>query len=445
MSRGKNNLTRDITRGKGDLTQNITRGKALSEDEIRDVLKDNIRQIMDSSGAAMRILDTEFNVVLENDRMREMGGIEAEGQYGTKCYDQFCNDKVCGTGNCTLKQIVDEGQAEIRVEVEKESYDGRVIPTELVVKPIHDEHGNVVGISETFRDISRLKGATGSIKSSIDDLKQSSRNVAATSQEISSLADEQTDSINEVSSEVSSLSATVEEIAATADEVSDVSERARGMANEGEQEAETTIDVMGEIETSQSEVMEEVSALQKNIQEIDELVAVINDIADQTNLLALNASIEAARAGEAGDGFAVVANEVKSLAEESQQRAGEIEGIVTDIRDNTDGTVESLEETTEVIRDGVGRARGSGETFQEIAAVVEEAYQGVQGVAEATDDQAASSEEIASMVDEAADNFEDVASMSEEIAAANEEQTTRIERISEEIDSLDELDVQSDA
>lgn len=126
---------------------------------------------MESTGAAMRMVDLDFNVGIENEQMKQMGGIDAENSELVKRYDQFCNLEVCGTGNCTLKQIVDENETEIRVEVEKESYDGRISPTELVVRPIRDRDDNVVPISETFRDISDRKEATGSIKTAIDELK----------------------------------------------------------------------------------------------------------------------------------------------------------------------------------------------------------------------------------------------------------------------------------
>ena len=133
--------------------------------------------------------------------------------------------------------------------------------------------------------------------------------------------------------------------------------------------------------------------------------AVINDIAEQTNLLALNASIEAARAGDAGDGFAVVAEEIKNLAEESQQRASEIEDIVSGVRKNTNETVESLEKTNGLLRNGAEKVQRSGETFQSLAGVVENVSNGITEVADATDDQAASTEEIASMVDRTVEDF----------------------------------------
>jgi methyl-accepting chemotaxis protein len=85
-----------------DLSQPIRGGKDVPEEGLWDVLTSNLRQVMESTGAAMRILDLDFNVVVENQQMKEMGGVEAEGSEAINCYDQFCNPEVCGTENCTV-------------------------------------------------------------------------------------------------------------------------------------------------------------------------------------------------------------------------------------------------------------------------------------------------------------------------------------------------------
>lgn len=94
-----------------DFFQQIFCGKEFSEEESKDVLTNNLRTVMESTSAAMRILDFDFNVVLENQMMKEMGGVDAEESEFVKCYDQFCNPDVCGTDNRTLNQIVDEMNA----------------------------------------------------------------------------------------------------------------------------------------------------------------------------------------------------------------------------------------------------------------------------------------------------------------------------------------------
>ncbi|TKX52381.1 chemotaxis protein, partial [Halorubrum sp. SS7] len=88
---------------------------------------------------------------------------------------------------------------------------------------------------------------------------------------------------------------------------------------------------------------EKLETLRETVTEIDDIVAMLNEIADQTNMLALNASIEAARVGEAGSGFAVVADEVKDLAEQAQERATEIEATVEEVRSTADETIAQIE------------------------------------------------------------------------------------------------------
>jgi methyl-accepting chemotaxis protein len=100
---------------------------------------------------------------------------------------------------------------------------------------------------------------------------------------------------------------------------------------------------MEQLDTDREEMLAGVENFQTAVDEISEIVAIIDDIAEQTNILALNALIEAARAGDAGDGFAVVANEVKQLAEESQDQAAEIESLVKTVQKDTEQTAATLE------------------------------------------------------------------------------------------------------
>ena len=160
--------------------------------------------------------------------------------------------------------------------------------------------------------------------------------------------------------------------------------------------------------------------------EIDAITEVINGIADQTNLLALNASIEAARAGEAGAGFAVVAEEIKTLAAESRDRAGEIEQTVDAIQDETRTAVENLDESTAQVDEGIGKVEGTADALAEIDTVVDEAAMGVEEVANATDEQAASAEEVAALVDQTAQASDEIVEETTEIAAAIEQQTASI-------------------
>jgi len=275
------------------------------------------------------------------------------------------------------------------------------------------------------------------IQTPIQELESSSADVAESTEEISDLARAQAAAVGEATGEVADMSATIEEIASTAEEVAATSERAEKQAADGRDAAEEAIELMELVDDSTADVAADVDSLQERIEEIDAIVEVINSIADQTNLLALNASIEAANAGEAGDGFAVVANEVKSLAEDSQEHASEIESMVEEIKADTAETVASLEAATEQVDAGIEQVTDAMDTLESIAETIQEASRGIQEVSAATDDQAASSEELSAMVDELQTQAERVADEVDTVASTNERQAAQIEEIRKAVDRLD--------
>lgn len=404
--------------------------------ELEVVLEEEPEQLYDSSGTAMRVVDDQFDVAKQNRVMEEWTGVDAVEQ-DVKCMDQL-SGAVCGTQNCTVKQLMEQGKQRIEVEIEKELPNGETKDTLLVSERITNERGEAVGITESFKDISHLKDAQANVQSSVSELTEAADDVAESSEGISSTADEMSSAMQEVTSEVANVSATVEEVASSAEQVATVSDRAKDEAEDGYETAETAIDTMEDIDSAANEVSSDVSDLRDRVNEIDEIVELINDIADQTNLLALNANIEAARAGDEGDGFAVVANEVKNLAEESQDHAQTIESMIGGIKADTEETVDSLEETTEEIDEGIEMVEATMDRLEAVVSAIQEAAAGIDEVADAADDQAASTEEVAAMVDEANLKAEEVAAEVQNIAAANEEQAQMVSDIEEAIQQLNQ-------
>ncbi|MFB6092247.1 MAG: hypothetical protein ABEK02_04460 [Haloquadratum sp.] len=160
-----------------DFSQEIVGGKRLPEDELWDVLTANLRQVMESTGAAMRILDTTFNVVVENEQMKELGGVDAEGSDTISCYDQFCNPEVCGTEHCTLKQIAS------------------------VVEAASD------GVAEVADATDDQAASTEEIASMVDETAEEFEHVVDESESIAAATEQQNAKIQEISAEVDELNA----------------------------------------------------------------------------------------------------------------------------------------------------------------------------------------------------------------------------------------------
>ncbi len=202
------------------------------------------------------------------------------------------------------------------------------------------------------------------------------------------------DRITETASAMEEMNATVLEVARSAGEAANTSSEARGRADQGAKVMHTMMTRIGEVESQAQMLKEDMKQLGSQAEAIGAIMNVISDIADQTNLLALNAAIEAARAGEAGRGFAVVADEVRKLAEKTMQATVEvgtaIDGVQKSVErnmKNVDMSVESVHMTTEL-------ANQAGVSLEEIVEMVDTTADQVRTIATAAEQQSATSEEI---------------------------------------------------
>jgi methyl-accepting chemotaxis protein len=275
----------------------------------------------------------------------------------------------------------------------------------------------VTSIQETLVQVSEAASAVASASSEIS---SSTEQMAAGSQE-------QTSQAGEVASAVEEMTKTIIENSKNAVETAETAKKAKGAAETGGLVVQETVAGMKKIADVVKRSAETVQALGKSSDQIGEIIGVIDDIANQTNLLALNAAIEAARAGEQGRGFAVVADEVRKLAERTTKATKEIAGMIKKIQVDTKGAVESMGEGTKQVDEGITLADKAGESLKEIVDVSQRVTDMVARIAAASEQQSSASEQISK-------NVEAISSVTGETAVG----TQQIARAAEDLNRLTE-------
>lgn len=234
---------------------------------------------------------------------------------------------------------------------------------------------------------------------------ESSISVLHSANILDTAAEQISKNIGDVATEVSSVATASEEMSATSTEIaqncivaSKSSEKANELAVSGENIIEETVMVMGRINERVIKSAEIIKNLGVRSDQIGKVVELINDIADQTNLLALNAAIEAARAGEHGRGFAVVADEVRKLAERTSQATKEIGSTIMAMQSETKSAVVSMEEGVKEVGLGADEAEKSGHALKDILKQINTVTTEINQIAVASEEQTATTNEIANNI-----------------------------------------------
>lgn len=239
-----------------------------------------------------------------------------------------------------------------------------------------------------------MQSAASQLSEVVDGLSAATQRLAAQINESSNGSGVQRSRISETAAAMEEMNASVLEVSKNASNAANLSSKAREKATEGASMVQKVITSISDVQKSSLSLKDEMTNLGKQAEDIGHIMNVISDIADQTNLLALNAAIEAARAGEAGRGFAVVADEVRKLAEKTMSATKEVGDAISGIQQGARTSTISVENSVKSIVDTTNIASQSGEALKEIVTLVDDTSDQVQAIATASEEQSAASEEI---------------------------------------------------
>lgn len=290
----------------------------------------------------------------------------------------------------------------------------------VVIEVNRDEEAGKLDMAMQKMVVS-MRRIAGQINSGVDILVSSADKLSRTTEELTSGAREQAMQTEQVASAMMEMSQTVVEVAKNAGEASLATTEASQMANRGRDKVGDTVAGMGQITSTVKLAAETISELGRSSQEIGNIASTIEDIADQTNLLALNAAIEAARAGEQGRGFAVVADEVRNLAERTGMATKEIAVMIKKIQSDTEKSVTSINSGIVEVENGMKIASEAKEALEQIVESSAHCTDMIQRIATATEEESATSDQVSHNMETIATVTKGTEASSKEILQATDE------------------------
>jgi methyl-accepting chemotaxis protein len=276
-----------------------------------------------------------------------------------------------------------------------------VVIEEIAAKNLAIEDMIISSADEVGNAGTALNTMKNSLRSLIQSIARTAEHVASASEEISSSATQQAQTAETQKGQAAQVSVAMQEMSSAVHEVSENSNRAAGASHQAAETARDGGTIVEESLAKMRAIAESVSAtahkledLGKSSDQIGRIIGVIDDIADQTNLLALNAAIEAARAGEQGRGFAVVADEVRKLAERTTSATKEVAHMVQSIQNETRIAVAAMHEGTRQVQEGVQTTARAGDSLKQIIQMSEQVGEMVAHIATAATQQSSATEQV---------------------------------------------------
>lgn len=259
----------------------------------------------------------------------------------------------------------------------------------------------------------------------VKDVMESAAHLSESSQHVAISSSQQSEAAATMAAAVEEMSVSIEHVADNSKGTYNIAQQAGTLSTQGGEIVNNAASEMSRIADSVNKSTQLIASLGEHSDQISAIVSVIKEIADQTNLLALNAAIEAARAGEQGRGFAVVADEVRKLAERTSKSTEEISAMIGSIQSGTANAVTSMEQGSLRVRDGVSMARQAGESMERIHSGADQVITSVSEIMEALHEQSSASGQVSSSV--------------EKIARMTEQNSAEVQEIAHTAEHLEQL------
>ena len=388
-------------------------------------------------GLGLVSLVVSRNLTRQADAITDMLSMIGIGDFAARA-EIVSNDELGQVAN-SLNSMCDNTLSLIQSAEERSQIEAQIESLRLELEAIAS--GNLTVEAQVGDDI------TGSIAQSVNntvlqlreiirrvkiatlEVSSSASQIQSTTSHLSQGSESQSAQIVDTSSAITEMAASIQQVAKNTEESANVAQEARERARDGAEAVTATIEGMDRIRNQVQETSKRIKRLGESSQEIGEIVQLISDIADRTSILALNASIQASMAGDAGQGFAVVAEEVERLADRSNEATKQIATLIKAIQTETAEAMSGMEESTREVVEGSNLAAQAGQTLTDIDTVSTQLADLIASISLATKQQARGAEAVST-------SMTDISQVTQQTAAGTNQAAVSVSHLAELADDL---------